>query len=114
MVERNLFSVVGAGVLLGSLVAPGDALAGASGNLASDRAVEIQRFIDLEMRWSGIPGIAVAVVENGVLVHKYVEGLANVELSAPLTTATVFQLSSTAKAFTGVAAVMPRGAKIAG
>lgn len=73
---------------------------------AEKRSEEIRELTELEMRWSGIPGIAVAVIADGVLVHRQAHGLASIELNAPLTTSTVFQLSSTSKTFTGVAAMM--------
>jgi CubicO group peptidase (beta-lactamase class C family) len=73
---------------------------------AKKRSDQIREIIQFEMRWSGIPGMATAVIADGVLVHRQAYGLASIELNAPLSTATVFQLSSTSKAFTGVAAMM--------
>ena len=90
---------------LGSSLMAGSVVDGRD-NSVPGPAVEVREVMDLQMRWAGIPGMAVAVVQGGTLVHRQAIGLANVELRAPLTTASVFQLSSTSKIFAGVAAVL--------
>ncbi len=65
----------------------------------------IRQVMEAEMAWSDIPGLAVAISVNGQLVFREALGLASLELGTPLTTSSVFQLSSTSKVFTGVAAL---------
>jgi CubicO group peptidase (beta-lactamase class C family) len=50
-----------------------------------------------------IPGVSVAVIENGKTVKKASYGLASVELRVPVTNSTLFHLASATKEFTGVA-----------
>ncbi|GGE51676.1 hypothetical protein GCM10011413_17530 [Pedobacter psychrotolerans] len=49
------------------------------------------------------PGCAVAVIKNGKVIFKNGYGLANLEYSIPITTASVFDVASVAKQFTGFA-----------
>ena len=53
----------------------------------------------------GIPAVAAAVLREGVVVYNRASGAAHVELGVPASPSTLFQLSSTAKAFTGVLAM---------
>src|SRR5262245_61592594 len=48
----------------------------------------------------GSPGCALGVIQDGKLVHARGFGEASVELSVPLTPATVFDIGSTSKQFT--------------
>jgi CubicO group peptidase (beta-lactamase class C family) len=54
----------------------------------------------------GTPGAAVAVVRDGKMVYSGGFGRANVEHDIPITTATVFDIASVAKQFTGMAVAM--------
>lgn len=49
------------------------------------------------------PGCAVSIIKNGNLIYKNSYGLANLEYNIPLTTASVFDVASVAKQFTGFA-----------
>jgi CubicO group peptidase (beta-lactamase class C family) len=49
------------------------------------------------------PGMAVAIVQDGICQHCQGYGLANLEWSAPLTPTTVFRLASITKTFTATA-----------
>ena len=49
------------------------------------------------------PGCAVAVVQNGKLVHKEGYGLANLEYDIPITPTSVFDIASVSKQFAGLA-----------
>lgn len=51
----------------------------------------------------GSPGVAVLVVKDGRVVLKKGYGLANLEFAAPITPATVFDIASVSKQFTGFA-----------
>jgi len=50
-----------------------------------------------------IPGISVAIIDNGRIAKETSYGLANVEFGVPVTNATLFTLASTTKEFTAVA-----------
>ncbi|MXO59369.1 serine hydrolase [Altererythrobacter salegens] len=68
---------------------------------AQDTPDSIQSFIELQQELNHIPGIAVAVVQDGK-VEEYVSGTADLEWNAPVTRDTRFQLASVTKLFTGV------------
>ncbi|HVS12578.1 MAG TPA: serine hydrolase domain-containing protein [Thermoanaerobaculia bacterium] len=53
-----------------------------------------------------IPGLSIAVVRDGKIVLARGYGLANLELAAPATAKTVYQLASITKTFTAVATMM--------
>lgn len=53
-----------------------------------------------------IPGVSIAVVQGGKIVLMKGYGLANVELSAPATESTVYQLASVTKTFTATAIML--------
>ena len=54
----------------------------------------------------GEPGAAVAVVQDGVVVHRQGYGLANLEWQIPIQPDTVFRLASITKQFTATAILM--------
>jgi len=73
---------------------------------ASARADVVDDYLAAQMRQLHIPGLAVAVVRDGRLVKARGYGLANVELNAPVTEDTVFEIGSVTKQFTAVAIMM--------
>ena len=62
-------------------------------------ADDIDEYIRLEMEHQRIPGLALAVVRDGRPVKMEGYGLANVELTTPVSTDTVFRISSISKQF---------------
>ncbi|PSL24134.1 serine hydrolase domain-containing protein [Chitinophaga ginsengisoli] len=52
---------------------------------------------------SGVPGVAALVIQNGKVIFKKGYGTANLEYDAPITPATVFDIASVSKQFTGFA-----------
>lgn len=52
------------------------------------------------------PGCALAIIKDGQIIYKRGYGMANLELSVPITPATVFQVGSIAKQFTAMSIVM--------
>lgn len=66
----------------------------------------IDRFVEAEMRRQGIPGLSLAVVQDGKLVKSLGFGLANVEHNVPTTAHTIFQSGSVGKQFTATAIMM--------
>lgn len=63
---------------------------------------EIDRFVQDKMREYGIPGLSIAIVRDGKLLLLKGYGVANLELSAPVTEKTSFSLASITKTFTAI------------
>jgi CubicO group peptidase (beta-lactamase class C family) len=66
---------------------------------------EIDQIVHQEIDLQG-PGVALAVVKNGELVHSQGYGLANLEWDCPIQPHTVFQLASITKQFTATAIML--------
>ncbi|HEY6916297.1 MAG TPA: serine hydrolase domain-containing protein, partial [Allosphingosinicella sp.] len=62
----------------------------------------IDDFVGAQMARSHIPGVAVAIVEDGKVASVRSYGTANLEWNAPVDGDTAFQLASATKLFTGV------------
>jgi len=69
-------------------------------------ADKVDDFVRSQMERQHIPGLALAVATNGLLLKTQAYGLANVELSVPARTDTVFQIQSVTKTFTATAIMM--------
>jgi CubicO group peptidase (beta-lactamase class C family) len=67
---------------------------------------DIDRFVAQEMTRQHIPGVAVGIYTNGKIALTKGYGLSNVELSVPVTPATIFQSGSVGKQFTSAAIMM--------
>ena len=67
---------------------------------------EIDSFVLAFIAERGIPGAAVAVLEDGKLLKVEGYGMANVELEVPVTTETLFQSGSLGKQFTAAAILL--------
>jgi len=66
----------------------------------------VDAYVSNHMKSGGVPGMAVAVLKDGRVVHAKGYGLANLEHRVPVTTKTVFQSGSVGKAFTVMAVMM--------
>lgn len=64
---------------------------------------DVDEIINREMKIRRIPGIQLAVVQNGKIVLNKSYGLSNVQDHVPVNNTTVFPLNSNTKIFTGVA-----------
>lgn len=74
---------------------------------SSARAVdEVDRYVETQMRSLHIPGISLAIVRDGRVIKAKGYGYANVELNAPATKETVYEIGSITKQFTAVAVMM--------
>jgi CubicO group peptidase (beta-lactamase class C family) len=67
---------------------------------------KIDRYITEQMQVRRIPGVAIAVVENGKMVLKKAYGTANLETDTPVKTNSIFELASITKPFTATAIMM--------
>ena len=70
------------------------------------RADAIDDYFKLTMQKRRIPGLALAVVKNGVVVKAQGYGIANLETDTPVKPETVFELASITKQFTATAIMM--------
>jgi D-alanyl-D-alanine carboxypeptidase len=73
---------------------------------APDPRDDVDRYIFEEMHQRGIPGLALAVVKDGVLVKNRGYGLAQVENQVPVTPETRFNIASVDKQFTATLVMM--------
>ena len=73
---------------------------------AQSRFDQVDAFVRQEIERQRVPGVAVAIVQDGRLVHARGFGLANVELGVAVTPATVFQSASVGKQFTATIVMM--------
>jgi D-alanyl-D-alanine carboxypeptidase len=75
-------------------------------NMAPVQADKINDYLKSEMAKRHIPGVSLVVIRQGrvILVRSY--GLADVELSVPITPNSVFKLASVTKPFTATAIMM--------
>ncbi len=67
---------------------------------------EIDTYIRAEMKAEQIPGLSYAVVHNGTIIDSGAYGFANVELKAPVTFQTLFNIGSIGKTFTSTAIML--------
>lgn len=70
---------------------------------AEEKTIEIRDLVQKEMASGGIPGLQLAIVQQGKLVFTGAYGRVNIETPAPVTERTVFPINSISKAFTGIA-----------
>jgi CubicO group peptidase (beta-lactamase class C family) len=77
---------------------------------AQSRAVEsvtspitgLDRFVSDQLRKWKVPGVAIAVVQNGQVIYSHGFGLRDVKGNFPVTTKTIFPIGSISKSFTSL------------
>src|ERR1044071_8549794 len=69
-------------------------------------ADEVDDYVEAQRQWLHIPGLAIAVVQNGQTVKARGYGLANVETGTPATGESVFKIGSVSKQFMAAAVVL--------
>ena len=65
----------------------------------ADELAELDRRVQAHLDQNNIPGGLVAVASRGRIIHLRTYGMANVELSVPVTDSTVFEIGSISKQF---------------
>ena len=70
--------------------------------LSPDAGPAIDRYLDAAQRQYGVVGYSLVVLRNGKVIHERSAGQASIELEAPVTGETVFQVFSVAKLFVHV------------
>ncbi len=73
---------------------------------SADALDELDRRIQAHLNEYNIPGGLVAVASRGQIIHLETYGMANVELSVPVTDSTVFEIGSISKQFASAAAML--------
>lgn len=68
----------------------------------SSTSAELDAWAQRQMGLRSIPGMQIAVVKDGRIVHSGAYGLANLQTPVPVTEETVFSINSATKAFAGV------------
>lgn len=66
----------------------------------------LDHYIHEQMQRKHIPGLSLAVIQDGVTVSEKNYGLANLELSVPTTSDTVYEIASITKGFTAAAIML--------
>lgn len=89
--ERRIATLAGVLVALGGLLA---------GTVHSDA---IDDYVALQMRRQQVPGLSLAVVQDGRVVKQRGYGFADLELKVPVTSDTVFEIGSITKQFVAAA-----------
>jgi D-alanyl-D-alanine carboxypeptidase len=70
------------------------------------RETAVDEYVSERMRAMRVPGLALAVLQNGRLVKASGYGLANLETNAPATPATAFRIASLSKQFIATAVML--------
>ena len=76
------------------------------GGGSAARADALDEYVQAQMVRQHVPGLALAVVQNGRVVAEKGYGLADVERGVPVTPETVFEIGSITKQFTATAILM--------
>ncbi len=75
---------------------------------SAEELARLDEIVEEHLKSHHIPGGLVALVSKGEILHLQTYGLANVELGAPVTDSTVFEIGSISKQFVVAAAMMLR------
>jgi len=67
---------------------------------------EVDRYVEKQMRKLHIPGLSLGIVRDGRLIKAQGYGLSNLELGAPATRSTAYEIGSITKQFTAAAVMM--------
>ena len=73
---------------------------------STDALAKLDQRVQAHLDDNNIPGGLVAVASRGQIIHLKTYGMANVELSVPVTDSTVFEIGSISKQFTSAAVML--------
>ena len=73
---------------------------------SADKLAELDRRVQAHLEANNIPGGLVAVASRGRIIHLKTYGMANAELSVPVTDSTVFEIGSISKQFVSAAVML--------
>src|SRR5947209_13075159 len=63
---------------------------------------DLEQFVPTQMQKWKVPGVAIAVVQNGQVIYSHGFGLRDVKSNLPVTTKTIFAIGSISKSFTSL------------
>jgi len=63
---------------------------------------DLEQFVPAQMQKWKVPGLAIAVVQNGQVIYAHGFGMRNVKDNLPVTTKTIFAIGSISKSFTSL------------
>jgi CubicO group peptidase (beta-lactamase class C family) len=89
-------------VLLAALMLPLPVAGQASPPLAVSPLDRLDSFVTAEMQEWKVPGLAIAVVQDGQVIYSHGFGLRDVKANLPVTTKTIFAIGSISKSFTSL------------
>src|ERR1700729_3195208 len=92
-------------VLLSLLISASGICAGQQAQLSADKRTQIEAAVAKFMSSTHVPGVSVAVVENGEYEWASGYGLADVENNVPASEHTLFRLASISKSLTATGAL---------
>ena len=95
--KRHVFNLVWVLILLASCSTKREDRIETGIGLGSISKSAFDDFLASKMEKLKIPGISVAVINDGTVVHQKVMGYANVEEKLPITTETIFEGASLSK-----------------
>lgn len=74
----------------------------ASARYTAEITDDLDQFIPAQMQKWKVPGLAIAVVQNGQVIYSHGFGLRDVKSNLPVTTKTIFAIGSISKSFTAL------------
>src|SRR5262245_31889396 len=74
------------------------------------KLAEIEKQVEEKRKELGVPGVAIAIVQDDKVIFQKGFGLRDVERNLPVTADTIFAIGSCTKAFTAMAAVISQDA----
>lgn len=104
--RTSFIAVIMIGCLLALPLKQGHQPLNESVSVQAAQTDKLDSYITQHMQARRIPGLAVAVVEDGKLILKKAYGVANLETDTPVKTDSIFHIASITKQFTGAAILM--------
>ncbi len=100
LIQRSRFCSGMGSILISTLLMLGGVNASAQiVQPSADELAALDRLVQAHLDQNNIPGGLVAVASRGRIIHLKTYGMANVELSVPVTDSTVFEIGSISKQF---------------
>jgi CubicO group peptidase (beta-lactamase class C family) len=101
LAARSCWAFFGSFLLALTAQAQSRAVASATSPLSG-----LERFVPDQLRKWKVPGVALAVVQNGQVIYSHGFGLRHVKGNLPVTTKTIFPIGSISKSFTALSMAM--------
>jgi len=104
--EGSVGRIASAALLIGIVTAATSPLRAQVARPTVDALAEMDQRIEAQMAENNIPGVLIGVASRGRLLHVQSYGMANVELSVPVSDSTVFEIGSISKQFVSAAVML--------